>query len=231
MVAKDGKQREQICIPLRKLPGWLMTMEPNKIKNLSVRERVIQYQNECDDALWRYWNDGIAVNPRVAFSVNPEDVLTADQQETLRLMVKTLAERLPKSEQGPATIKVWSKLKAHFKVSYRQIPQIEFAEAVSIVTRTAADWVVVEETELAKQSAYDHFVTDPTAALERALNAGRWFMSASDGRLTLKPIRSDAYVITEDQFASVIREPGGISLKLLPGIIGACAERLSRRAA
>jgi hypothetical protein len=134
-----------MCIPLRKLPGWLMSIEPGKVKDAAVRSRVIQYQNECDDALWQYWNDGIAVNPRIAFSVNSGDVLTADQQETLRLMVKTLVERLPKAKQGGATIKIWSKLKSHFKVAYRQIPQSEFTEAVSIVTRTAAEWEVVDE--------------------------------------------------------------------------------------
>lgn len=103
-----------------------------------------RYQDECDDVLWQYWNDGIAVNPRMAFGMNPGDVLTGDQQETLRLMVKTLVERLPKAKQGGAAIKMWSKLKAHFKVPYRQIPQIEFTEAVSIVTRTAAEWEVLE---------------------------------------------------------------------------------------
>ncbi|MEX3614377.1 MAG: phage antirepressor N-terminal domain-containing protein, partial [Burkholderia gladioli] len=141
----DSQRRSVTCMSLRKLPGWLMTMEPNKIKNPEVRARVIQYQNECDDVLWQYWNEGIAVNPRIAFTVNPDDVLTADQQETLRLMVNTFAERLPKDRQGPATIKAWSKLKAHFKVKYRQIPRSEFTEAVSIVARTAAEWEVVEE--------------------------------------------------------------------------------------
>jgi len=145
MIAKDGKQREQTCMPLRKLPGWLMTLEPKKIRDESIRARVVQYQNECDDALWQYWNEGIAINPRASFSVNPEDVLNGDQQETLRLMVKTLVERLPKAKQGGAAIKVWSKLKAHFKVPYRQIPQAEFTEAVSIVTRTAAEWEIVNE--------------------------------------------------------------------------------------
>ncbi|QNB13420.1 hypothetical protein G5S35_17465 [Paraburkholderia tropica] len=139
-----GGRQSMICMPLRKLPGWLMSIEPGKVRDLSVRARVIQFQDECDDVLWQYWNDGIAVNPRMAFSVNTGDVLTGDQQETLRLMVKTLVERLPKAKQGGAATRIWSKLKAHFKVSYRQIPQIEFTEAVSIVTRTAAEWEVVE---------------------------------------------------------------------------------------
>jgi hypothetical protein len=54
MIAEDGKQREMVCFPLRKLPGWLMTIHPNKVKP-DIRETVIAYQNECDDVLWRYW--------------------------------------------------------------------------------------------------------------------------------------------------------------------------------
>lgn len=33
----------------------------------------------------------------------------------------------------------WSKLKSHFGVSYRQIPQAEYAEALSIVSRHAVE--------------------------------------------------------------------------------------------
>ncbi|MDR5797255.1 phage antirepressor N-terminal domain-containing protein [Caballeronia sp. LZ008] len=144
MVAEDGKRRLMSCMPIKKLPGWLHSINVGKIR-AELRETVAAYQAECDDALWQYWMDGIAFNPRLGFSVNAGDVLTADQQETLRLMVKTLVERLPKGKQGGATIKIWSKLKSHFKVGYRQIPQSEFTEAVSIVTRTAADWEIVDE--------------------------------------------------------------------------------------
>lgn len=61
----SGGSQEMMCLPLRKLPGWLMTLEPNKIKRLDVRARVVQYQNECDDVLWKYWTDGLAQNPRI----------------------------------------------------------------------------------------------------------------------------------------------------------------------
>ncbi|PYE38639.1 phage antirepressor N-terminal domain-containing protein [Psychrobacter fozii] len=53
-VAEDGKSREMICLPLRKLSGWLMTISPNKAKN-EVEDKIIRYQNECDDVLWQYW--------------------------------------------------------------------------------------------------------------------------------------------------------------------------------
>jgi hypothetical protein len=155
-IPSAGGVQDALCLPLRKLGGWLMTVHASRVRP-EIRDRIVQYQNECDDVLWQYWNEGIAINPRVAYSVNPSDVLTADQQETLRLMVKTLAEKLPKAKQGSATIKTWSKLKAHFKVPYRQIPQSEFTEAVSIVTRTAAEWEVVTEQPIAVPHKVYHY--------------------------------------------------------------------------
>ena len=59
-----GGAQESSCIPLRKLPGWLSKLEPNKVKKPEVRQKVEEFQDECDDALWQYWNDGHAVNPR-----------------------------------------------------------------------------------------------------------------------------------------------------------------------
>lgn len=29
--AADGKEREMICIPLKKLTGWMMTMQPSRM--------------------------------------------------------------------------------------------------------------------------------------------------------------------------------------------------------
>jgi phage antirepressor YoqD-like protein len=54
MVAEDGKMREQSCMPLRKLPGWMGTVHPNKV-NPEIRDGIIAYQNECDDVLWQHW--------------------------------------------------------------------------------------------------------------------------------------------------------------------------------
>lgn len=62
-VGADGKTREMLCLPLRKLPGWLMSIDSSRVKP-QIRNKVVQYQNECDDALWDYWNQGIAINKR-----------------------------------------------------------------------------------------------------------------------------------------------------------------------
>lgn len=57
IVAEDGKPRGMTCLHLRKLPAWLYSIGPNKVKP-ELRDKIIRYQEECDDALWNYWAEG-----------------------------------------------------------------------------------------------------------------------------------------------------------------------------
>lgn len=57
-----GGPQESMCLPLRKLASWLMTISPNKVKP-ELRDKIVRYQNECDDALWDYWTKGSATRP------------------------------------------------------------------------------------------------------------------------------------------------------------------------
>lgn len=54
--------QKTLCIPVRKLAGFLATINPNKVRN-ELRAKIIRYQNECDDALWNYWTKGEAKRP------------------------------------------------------------------------------------------------------------------------------------------------------------------------
>ena len=50
-VADDGKPRSMICLPLRKLPGWLYSINPGKLAP-ALRPTVVRYQEESDEVLW-----------------------------------------------------------------------------------------------------------------------------------------------------------------------------------
>lgn len=58
-----GGIQKMICLALRKLAAWLNTISPNKVRP-EIRERVIRYQEECDDVLYEYWTKGQVTNPR-----------------------------------------------------------------------------------------------------------------------------------------------------------------------
>lgn len=61
-VGEDGRQREMIALPLRKFPGWLYSLNPSKVAP-ELRNKIIRYQDECDEVLWRYWTEGIVAKP------------------------------------------------------------------------------------------------------------------------------------------------------------------------
>lgn len=54
-IPSKGGVQNSVSLPLRKLPGWLMSIHPNKVKP-EIKDSIIAYQNECDDVLWQYWN-------------------------------------------------------------------------------------------------------------------------------------------------------------------------------
>ncbi|MGT3005336.1 phage antirepressor N-terminal domain-containing protein [Pasteurella multocida] len=51
IVAEDGKLREMLCMPLKKLNGWLFSINPEKVRS-DLKEKVIQYQEECFEVLY-----------------------------------------------------------------------------------------------------------------------------------------------------------------------------------
>ncbi|MCO9782225.1 phage antirepressor Ant, partial [Salmonella enterica subsp. enterica serovar Mbandaka] len=63
-----GKQL-MICLAFRKFAAWLSSIQPNKVRP-EIRDKVIQYQEECDDVLYEYWTKGKAENPRKKTSVD-----------------------------------------------------------------------------------------------------------------------------------------------------------------
>ncbi|EBZ1527161.1 phage antirepressor Ant [Salmonella enterica subsp. enterica serovar Mbandaka] len=81
MVAADGKNRDMSCLALRKLPGWLHTINVGKVRP-ELREKVSRYQEECDDVLYQYWTNGKVKNHRKK--------TTVDQRTPLRDAVNML---------------------------------------------------------------------------------------------------------------------------------------------
>lgn len=57
MVATDKKLRDVLCMPLKKLNGWLFSINPSKVKE-SIRSKLIAYQEECFLVLHEYWTTG-----------------------------------------------------------------------------------------------------------------------------------------------------------------------------
>ena len=121
-----GGEQKMLSMPVRKLPAWLNSINPKKVKP-ELRERIELYQAECDDALWNYWMNGRAERQSSSPS---SDYITPDQQCTLQAMVKALVER------GGHYAAIWSRFNNHFRLgSYKQLPQSRMSEAVDYLMR------------------------------------------------------------------------------------------------
>lgn len=145
----DGKQYEMACLPLRKLAGWLMSIHASKVRP-ELRDGVIDYQNECDDALWSYWNQGRAVNHREtnqSMTLLGQTIGT-DGFHMLGAIVKGKVAALPAPIQRRATAKIWSQVHAAFGVrSAADIP----AEHLDGARNFIAAYAVVEGEFLPKR--------------------------------------------------------------------------------
>ncbi|HHR5899782.1 TPA: phage antirepressor N-terminal domain-containing protein [Providencia alcalifaciens] len=122
---KTGNQ-SMICLALRKLAGWLHTISPNKVK-AEIRDKVIQYQEECDDVLYEYWTTG-----EVKAKANTRQS-TAKELTPLR----QTAERLIATGVGNIYPDIWKYVHKEFGVEHinellpEQIPQaISFLDAL-----------------------------------------------------------------------------------------------------
>lgn len=51
----DSQIREWVFLPLNRLNFWLATVHPNRVSDDAVRAKVIEYQNECADALYQHF--------------------------------------------------------------------------------------------------------------------------------------------------------------------------------
>jgi hypothetical protein len=66
-IPSAGGLQETICLPLMKVPSWLMTISPRRVR-ADIRGKLEIYQEELDRALWDFVSKGVAVNPRLAGS-------------------------------------------------------------------------------------------------------------------------------------------------------------------
>lgn len=145
MVAADGKLRKLLCIPLKKLNGWLFSINPEKVR-ADIRDKLIQYQEECFSVLHDYWTKGHVVNPRKAKKALPGKI-TTEQQEAIKQLVMSRGQSLPKEKQAKAMITMWSSLKSHFGCSYKEISEEQFAEALSLAARVPLEGELIGKQE------------------------------------------------------------------------------------
>ncbi|MBF7685969.1 ORF6C domain-containing protein [Acinetobacter sp. B10A] len=183
--------QEMLCIPLRKLFGWLMTISPNKVKP-EIRETVIKYQNECDDVLWDYWTKGQAINKR--------HVISPEQQALLHEIVdrRSHGERKIYAE-------MWSRHNHHFKIAkYSQLLSVHFSEAIHYLETMEIKSKAVKQEEVLQLPLKPQVLTIASQISHSWSQTERqsWFVEADpNGSLTINVLPQGYYPLNAIEFA------------------------------
>lgn len=102
----DGKTYEMGCIPLKKLNGWLFSVNTNNIPNLDTRTKVEKYQEECFEVLWNYWSNR---------SKSPIELLLEEKWKLEHAPVNLLSfEQLSYSERLAQRSFTWNQFQEFF---------------------------------------------------------------------------------------------------------------------
>lgn len=96
----DRKIYKMLCLPIQYLNGWLFGVDTNRVK-AEIKETLITYKKECYQALFDYWHDGVAINPRA----------TKDERKPLVQAVNMLV-----TETGVIYSNVWKMIHQRFDV-------------------------------------------------------------------------------------------------------------------
>lgn len=128
----EGGEQLATCLPARKLPAWLASINPKKVRS-ELRERIELYQRESDDALWAYWVEGRAVRERLAHP-SPSITTTTSSTGAERRELHALVTREWCPRSGMHNYECWQKLNAHLGLkSIMDLPRERIGEAMSWV--------------------------------------------------------------------------------------------------
>lgn len=206
-VAQDGKIREMLCMPIKKLNGWLFSINPEKVKP-EIKDDVIAYQEECFEALYNYWHKGEAINPRRLSTVKDRNGLV----KLVNWAVKQL--NIDYSE-------------ACNMVNYRFNTK-NFAELTCEQVEHACEYVQGLILEYGK--SYQPIAQPQVMALPPAQNVSQGkFVGAFDeyGRMAMRQMHDDEFVTTMFDLPKLIQSDTETNLAVLSEINAAVSNRIA----
>jgi hypothetical protein len=111
-----------------------MSIHASKVRP-ECRDHVLAYQNECDDVLWAYWNDGVAIrkHDRDLLSVVSE-LVGATELNVLKGLIRDKAKAVPPEQRQSFQLTMHNRLHTRFNVPRTElIPAGQFEQACNFI--------------------------------------------------------------------------------------------------
>lgn len=194
MVAEDGKERNMICLALRKLAGWLHTISPNKVKP-EIRDKVIKYQEECDDVLYEYWTTG---------EVKKKHKSTVQERNPLKNAVNLLV-----SKKGIMYPEAYSLVHQKFNVSsIEELTADQIPDAVEYIHK-----FVLEGEYIPKQEENILFEPNQNSITVTIPKEGRWLVSYKGGKQQVVSV--DGHNVVSVEYIQKLQRDSNALIELL----------------
>jgi hypothetical protein len=140
-----GGEQATLCMPVRKLLGWLATLEPGRIVSPVIRERVVRYQEECDDVLWNSWRKSLAINQRRVRAAGAKSTID-DRADALRLATELVIDRRVPYSSAYRVMQFYVGARSFRAMTCDQaVGAAEFAGRLLLHLDTAEDWKLIEQ--------------------------------------------------------------------------------------
>ncbi|EPL3924767.1 phage antirepressor N-terminal domain-containing protein [Morganella morganii] len=121
----DNQRRSVVCLALKKLTGWLHTININKVRP-EIRDKVAAYQDKSDDVLYEYWTTG---------EVKPKHKSTEQDRNPLKNAVNLLV-----SKKGMMYPEAYSLVHQRFGIaSIEELDIAQIPKAVEYVYKLALE--------------------------------------------------------------------------------------------
>lgn len=194
IVAEDGKLRNMVCIALRKLSGWLHTISPNKVKP-EIRDKVIKYQEECDDVLYEYWTTG---------EVKAKHKSTVQERNPLKNAVNLLV-----SKKGIMYPEAYSLVHQKFNVSsIEELTADQIPDAVEYIHK-----FVLEGEYIPKQEENILFEPNQNSITVTIPKEGRWLVFYKGGKQQVVSV--DGHNVVSVEYIQKLQRDSNALIELL----------------
>ncbi len=190
----DNQRRSVVCLALKKLTGWLHTININKVKP-EIREKVAAYQDRSDDVLYEYWTTG---------EVKKKHKSTVQERNPLKNAVNLLV-----SKKGIMYPEAYSLVHQKFNVSsIEELTADQIPDAVEYIHK-----FVLEGEYIPKQEKNILFEPSQNSITVTIPKEGRWLVSYKGGKQQVVSV--DGHNVVSVEYIQKLQRDSNALIELL----------------